>query len=346
MNKFIYKIPYDIFITQPINEIFEYMGIIIKINTNIINNNIGLFYNVKIPFGYENILIHFKYGLINNKDIYLLKYQLKYSFLYNNNDYIGNEKFITLDKIEKYKINNNIILFIEIIDTDLSNHNINLLQKIYYKLFKNESDNLIHTLQCENQQLLEINKELYDKNKINTDKQFRLKDNNLNYQLIQLKHELLQKNNTIIEYQKIIDTLHLELNDKKKELDLLTSNTNINKYININNLIDTNDFNHTIINNNIDDKYYINIINLDKINIHQFNLYDLKIVNNKLQKLNILITDKLNELDSCSICYANSKNCILIPCGHKICCFQCSINLKNKCPICRNNFENIIKIFE
>jgi hypothetical protein len=47
--------------------------------------------------------------------------------------------------------------------------------------------------------------------------------------------------------------------------------------------------------------------------------------------------------DSCIICYENSIDCVMTPCGHQVCCLKCSKNLK-LCPVCNVKGE-FIKIF-
>jgi len=47
--------------------------------------------------------------------------------------------------------------------------------------------------------------------------------------------------------------------------------------------------------------------------------------------------------DACIICYANSIDCVITPCGHQICCLQCSKNLKS-CPVCNVSCK-FIRIF-
>jgi len=37
--------------------------------------------------------------------------------------------------------------------------------------------------------------------------------------------------------------------------------------------------------------------------------------------------------DTCIICYDNTIDCVLTPCGHQICCMQCSSNMST-CPVC------------
>lgn len=52
---------------------------------------------------------------------------------------------------------------------------------------------------------------------------------------------------------------------------------------------------------------------------------------------------KKGAVDCCIICYENSIDCVMTPCGHQVCCLQCSSNLK-VCPVCNVKGE-FIKIF-
>lgn len=47
--------------------------------------------------------------------------------------------------------------------------------------------------------------------------------------------------------------------------------------------------------------------------------------------------------EACIICYDNAINCVMTPCGHQVCCLQCSANL-SACPVC-NNRGQFIKVF-
>lgn len=44
--------------------------------------------------------------------------------------------------------------------------------------------------------------------------------------------------------------------------------------------------------------------------------------------------------DPCVICYDSTIDCVLTPCGHQICCLQCSQNM-SKCPICSTKCQSI-----
>jgi len=47
--------------------------------------------------------------------------------------------------------------------------------------------------------------------------------------------------------------------------------------------------------------------------------------------------------EACIICYDNTIDCVMTPCGHQMCCLNCSSNL-SACPVCNNKGE-FIKIF-
>jgi hypothetical protein len=47
--------------------------------------------------------------------------------------------------------------------------------------------------------------------------------------------------------------------------------------------------------------------------------------------------------EACILCYENSIDCVMTPCGHQVCCLKCSANL-GSCPVC-NTKGNFIKIF-
>ena len=53
-------------------------------------------------------------------------------------------------------------------------------------------------------------------------------------------------------------------------------------------------------------------------------------------------TSKRNA-DSCIICYDRAIDCVMTPCGHQVCCLECSANL-SACPVCNIRGE-FIKIF-
>ena len=64
-----------------------------------------------------------------------------------------------------------------------------------------------------------------------------------------------------------------------------------------------------------------------------------------LEANTLSMCDKL-EAYTCSICLSNSKDCILEPCGHFVCCIPCIGMLPNaQCPVCRTKCNYYIKVF-
>ena len=47
----------------------------------------------------------------------------------------------------------------------------------------------------------------------------------------------------------------------------------------------------------------------------------------------------------CNICYINEKKYACIPCGHMCMCGECANRILDKCPICKDNITDIIKIY-
>ena len=47
----------------------------------------------------------------------------------------------------------------------------------------------------------------------------------------------------------------------------------------------------------------------------------------------------------CNICYINEKKYACIPCGHMCMCGECANRIVDKCPICKDNIKDIIKIY-
>ena len=47
--------------------------------------------------------------------------------------------------------------------------------------------------------------------------------------------------------------------------------------------------------------------------------------------------------DACALCCERSMDCVLIPCGHQICCTECGHQLQ-KCPTCKVNCS-VLRVF-
>ena len=47
--------------------------------------------------------------------------------------------------------------------------------------------------------------------------------------------------------------------------------------------------------------------------------------------------------DQCALCCERDMDCVLIPCGHQICCIECGHQIQN-CPVCKVNCS-VLRIF-
>ncbi|XP_068135445.1 mitochondrial ubiquitin ligase activator of nfkb 1-A-like isoform X2 [Hyperolius riggenbachi] len=49
----------------------------------------------------------------------------------------------------------------------------------------------------------------------------------------------------------------------------------------------------------------------------------------------------------CVICISKTRECVILPCGHVCCCFQCYQALPNQiCPICRCHIERVVPLYQ
>jgi hypothetical protein len=83
-------------------------------------------------------------------------------------------------------------------------------------------------------------------------------------------------------------------------------------------------------------------------NGHQ-NCLDFALKNNfptpiGFKQKDILATDEKVSL-KCLICEKNQKAVVFLPCGHFMCCWDCSKKIDKKCPNCRKEIDNFHKIF-
>jgi hypothetical protein len=46
---------------------------------------------------------------------------------------------------------------------------------------------------------------------------------------------------------------------------------------------------------------------------------------------------------TCVICMEKDINSVLIPCGHAMCCEECTKGIHNTCPVCRRSVNKVVK---
>jgi hypothetical protein len=64
-----------------------------------------------------------------------------------------------------------------------------------------------------------------------------------------------------------------------------------------------------------------------------------------VERIKQKVKEEVEDKSKCLICFDRTRGIIFVPCGHKVCCTQCSNQVKN-CPICRANIEIKQKVFE
>ncbi len=352
MLRIIHKIAIDeIKNTNHIFDNKDYMGIIFTMETEIFDNFIGAFIKAKLPYGYDKIQTSIKMGILNANNIFCNKYTFDYIFDHNINEAVGSQSFIDKTKLNKYNINGDIFIGYEILKCDYETNQARMIQKIYQYTYENFHQKEIDLLKYQNNNLNKLNLIIKEQDKDINNKNIKFKNqfHNLEFQHNELKKDLILKNKFIENLQESISMLNIENDELKCEIKYYSPNTNINDYIQVTKKSDCDNEESiqqiNIYGNKTDDKYMINILDLDQVNLNNFSVYDLKVMQNKLKKLDTIIDDKILELEACQICYTNECNCILLPCGHKCCCSDCSKNIKRKCPMCRKYIENICKIF-
>ena len=71
---------------------------------------------------------------------------------------------------------------------------------------------------------------------------------------------------------------------------------------------------------------------------------DEEVINVKT-RCNSICSPPLNGEPECNICYINEKKYACVPCGHFCMCGQCANRIVDKCPICKDKIDDIIKIY-
>jgi len=47
----------------------------------------------------------------------------------------------------------------------------------------------------------------------------------------------------------------------------------------------------------------------------------------------------------CKVCMAKEINTVLVPCGHRVLCENCSKVINKQCPICNQAIREVVKTF-
>ena len=101
--------------------------------------------------------------------------------------------------------------------------------------------------------------------------------------------------------------------------------------------------------NLIKEKIFCCCFNRNSRNNNNSNINRIHLPNNNINGNNGNLSEVRN-INLCIICCQRNSNIAFIRCGHKCYCLECYRdainNNQNKCPICRNRIEDIIRIYE
>lgn len=349
--RFIHKVKANDFLNSDINYTSnDYMGIKFTLLSEIYDNNIGLFIRVKLPYGYEKIDTKIRLGILNTNDNLCNREVFDYTFSHNNNEAVGIKTFIDKEGASKYITDSYIIIAYEIVKCEYENNQVKMIQKIYEILNKDDNANELEILkhQLDN---LQKNSHYYKNNNqminIKNDKLKKSYDDLL-FKYNEVQKELELRNQYINNLNENIEILNIAIDEMKKEIKYYDPKSNVDQYIDVSHEFENDNESSgkiTIYKNSLNNMYKVNILELDKVEISDFTLYDLKVFRNKLNRLQCIIDDKIQEQESCKICFTNDIDTILLPCGHNCCCSNCSLLINKKCPICRKQVDNFFKIY-
>ena len=54
--------------------------------------------------------------------------------------------------------------------------------------------------------------------------------------------------------------------------------------------------------------------------------------------------EELKSMRICKVCMEKTVDVIFLPCGHLVCCVECSLQVK-ECPVCRGAIKATAKVF-
>mmetsp|Transcript_1411 Transcript_1411/g.1871 ORF Transcript_1411/g.1871 Transcript_1411/m.1871 type:complete len:297 (+) Transcript_1411:74-964(+) len=149
-------------------------------------------------------------------------------------------------------------------------------------------------------------------------------DNSSAIQELLLVIEDLQKSNKTLASDK--ETLKKELDNQRKEVQQLKQ--------------DAKEKENQTNNNNI---------NLEGLSASELKrmIKEQKDYLTKLKKKLEEVEELQDDLSKCIVCLTNNKEMIMVPCGHKVLCQQCSKQSQWKeCPVCKTNVTTVLKVFE
>ncbi len=342
-----HKIPTQRLISE--NQIFpsnSYMGIDFTIETRILNQVLGIFVRARLPIIYEYADLKAKMGIYNQNDNMCNKTNFEYKFDKDHRGPVGITNFIPCDKVKKYEVSGQITVGMEIIKCDMENNQFLLIQKMYQKICQEDTKSVIETLEENLENISEIVKKLENETKLKN-----LEVNKIKLQMLDILHENEEVKKEIkTQYMQIDyfgkqnESLLSEIRDLKVQLKISGDFMDINDFINLGEQ-EEEPVKDNIYLNTEKKKYKVKIMESDQLDLDQYSIYELRVMQNKFNKLQSKISRKINDEFTCTICYTDETDCIFVPCGHRCCCSECAKKCNMKCPMCRNGIDKVYKIY-
>lgn len=348
------KIPsYKLVPSQNFNEVIKgsYKALSYVWYLKFSNSTIYSYYMIKLPIGYQDVSMSWKFGVINSKKniCQVEKYERKVTT--SDTEYIGlSPQSLTYQKALEYKTGDHITFCSDLEKCDYEHNQPVLLQAIYEKLYSTENHYLIQyqagylKLQNDYQQLQD---ELAVKDDVITVKE-------------SARSVLVQEVHTL---RGLVKSLQSAAKSSVPVLQSNTSNSNSSS---------TSPILASVVNDPIENKSASDIMTilLNKLAITQPSIdskdeksssIDTPFDYSKLSLETALhlqdtfysyqaqLATRIKELNTCGICCDKQINVIFVPCGHKCTCLVCAKKITSstpaECPICRAKITTIHKIY-
>jgi len=76
----------------------------------------------------------------------------------------------------------------------------------------------------------------------------------------------------------------------------------------------------------------------------EFSNNDLNLLKNQVAELKQKYENEIFK-NNCKICFEKEINTVILDCGHRYICYDCSFNCSSKCPACKGEIKNILKTY-
>lgn len=214
---------------------------------------------------------------------------------------------------DNYSVNKIIDNITEKIKNDIKDINIEYDSESFLKECKTTNNKENETIK--NNLKLDLNLDKF-KNDITTLRNYYCK---INIETFKLENEIIKVLKNYDTYHSKIKTIYTQLNDFE----------NIDEYMKVIDDVIITYINKHFKKHNLD----------EKIKIYKNNIKEINFIKKYINEIN-----SINFVPYCTICMTKIVDSVIIPCGHTA-CNDCLLKCDMKCFICRNNINNITKLF-